>query len=112
MSQSARPLVRNTLLVLGALGVGAMAWVSLEQILRASPFAKFGLTGPVGAEVGVTLTDFQMKAYEKNRLVAEAKMDTVEVRRDRSQMAMTGVKSGKLYPKDSDTLTYEMDKAI
>jgi lipopolysaccharide export system protein LptA len=105
-------LVRNTVLVLGALGVAAMAWVSLEQILRASPFAKFRTTGkPVGAEVGVTMTGFQMKAYERGRLAAEAKVDTVEVRRDRSQMLMSGVTAGRFLPKEGDPLAFDMQTA-
>ena len=112
MSRSVRPWLKNTLLVLGCAGVLATAWVSLVQILRASPFAKFALTGtPVGAEVGVTFTGFQMKAYEKDRLTAEAKVDTVEVRRDRSQFAMAGVREGRFYPADGDPFAFDMKEA-
>ena len=52
MSRSAlRPWLRNTLLVLGGAGVFVLGWQSLESILRADPFSKFGLTGqPLGAE--------------------------------------------------------------
>jgi lipopolysaccharide export system protein LptA len=100
--------VRSTLLILGCAGVFAIGWIGLESVLRASPFAKFGLTGkPVGAEVGVTMTGFEMKAYEKNRLAAEAKMDKVEVRRDRSQMEVTGVHDGKFYPSDGKPFAFD-----
>lgn len=110
MSRSVRsPWLRNTLLVLGGAGVIVLGWQSLESILRADPFSKFGLTGkPVGAEVGITMSDYKMKAYENFKLAAEAEVDNVEVRRDRSQMVMTGVRSGKLYPVDSEPLAFEM----
>ncbi len=109
MSRSVRPWLKNTLLVLGGVGVFAVGWIGLDSVLRASPFAKFGLTGkPVGAEVGVTMTGFKMKAYEKNRLAAEAEVDRVEVRRDRSQMAMTGVRNGKFFPADGEPFSFDM----
>jgi lipopolysaccharide export system protein LptA len=110
MSRSVRSAwVRNTLLVLGGAGVFVLGWQSLESILRADPFSKFGLTGkPVGAEVGITMTDYEMKAYENFKLAAEAKVDKVEVRRDRSQMVMSGVREGKFYPADSEPFAFEM----
>jgi lipopolysaccharide export system protein LptA len=99
-------------LVLGGVAVLALVWVSLAQILRASPFAKFGLTGtPVGAEVGVTLSEFRMKAYERGRLAAEAEVDKVEVRRDRSLMELVGVGKGRFYPKDDEPMDFDMGRA-
>jgi hypothetical protein len=103
--------VKSALLVLGGAGVLAMGWIGLDSVLRASPFAKFGLTGkPVGAEVGVTMSGFKMKAYERNRLAAEAEVDTVEVRRDRSQMVLKDVSKGKFYPSDGEPFAFEMDR--
>ena len=112
MSSFSKPWLRNALLVLGGAGVVGMAWVSLAQILKVDAFAKFGPTGvPVGAEAGVTLTNFRMKAYEGGRLAAEAVMDGVEVRRDRSQMAMTGVRDGKFYESGGETYSFDMPSA-
>lgn len=89
-----------------------MAWVSLAQILRVDAFAKFHRTGvPVGSEAGVTLTGFHMNAYEKGRLAASADVDKVEVRRDRSQFAMTGVHNGRFFPTDGDPVQFEMQNA-
>ena len=112
MSRTLRPWLRNALLIVGGAGVFAMAWLSLAQILRADAFAKFHRTSmPVGAEAGVTLTGFHMDSYEKGRLTATADVDKVEVRRDRSQFAMTGVHNGRLSPADGDPVGFEMQSA-
>lgn len=112
MSRSARPWIRPLALLLGAIGVVAMGWVSLVQILHVDAFAKFqGEPVPYGAEVGVTMTDFSMKAYEKGRLAALADVDKVEVRRDRSLFEMSGVRDGLMIDKEGNELQFDMPDA-
>ncbi len=112
MSRSVRPWLKTGLLAVGAAGVLAMGWLSLGQILRADAFAKFKSSGePYGAEIGVTMTDFKMKAYEKGRLAAEAEVDKVEVRRDRSIFEMSGVRDGMFIDKEGNKLGFDMKDA-
>ncbi len=113
MSPSAKSVLRYAVLILGAGGVLGVGWVSLAQILRADAFAKFqGDGSPIGAEVGVELRDFHMKAYENGRLTAEVTVDEVAVRRDRTEMAMTGLRDGTFYDEDGEEMSFEADKAV
>ena len=113
MSPSAKSVLRYAALVVGAGGMIGVGWVGLAQILRADAFAKFhGDGSPIGAEVGVELTDFHMKAYEAGRLSAEVTVDKVAVRRDRSQMAMTGLHDGTFYEEDGESFSFEADEAV
>ena len=113
MSPSAKSVLRYAVLILGAGGVLGVGWVGLAQILRADAFAKFhGDGSPVGSEVGVELTDFHMKAYERGRLTTDVIVDKVAVRRDRSQMMMSGLHDGTIYDEDGESYSFEAQDAV
>lgn len=105
------PSVRSIVVFLGAAGVVAMGWIGLTQILRADAFAKFKGGEAGGAEIGVTMTDVSIRAYEDGRLAAVADADQVEVRRDRSLFEMDNVSNGKFIDKDGEELAFDMKNA-
>ncbi|HXH62055.1 MAG TPA: hypothetical protein VNI20_11940 [Fimbriimonadaceae bacterium] len=112
MSQSLRSALRSAAAVLGGLAVVGGGYLWMSQVLRADAFAKFHSTGvPLGAEMGVTLNNVDMMAYESGRLAVSAHVADVAVRRDRSQVFMTDVSAGHFHPEDGDPFQFDMKQA-
>lgn len=112
MSQSARSRAKGVFGALGVLLVLALGWLGMVNVLKADAFSKFRSgSQPIGVEVGVTLNDFEIKSYESGKLALDAHVDSMDVRRDRSQMRMVGVTGGRIYSKDG-VFEFDGDEAV
>lgn len=113
MSTFSKSALKSVVLVLGSSAVVAMGWIGMVQILRVDAFAKFqGGEGAIGAEIGVQMTNVHMKSYKMGRLSVVADMDDLVIRRDRTQLTMTGIRNGEFIDSDGKSYHFEGDRAV
>ncbi|HRJ27394.1 MAG TPA: hypothetical protein PLO61_07795 [Fimbriimonadaceae bacterium] len=79
------------------LGVGAVwAGFEIERLMRVDPFARFrGQSAPPA--IAVLLRDVRVKTYDGPRLVGKARIDEVQVSRDRRGLSFVGIRDGIFY---------------
>ncbi len=78
--------------------VGALVAV---PFLGRDAFANWSQSeGPLGGDTGIRMETVEMRSYKKGELVAQASLDTVDVRKDRQHFDFTGVKRGSLFSKE------------
>lgn len=78
---------------LGAIGVG-MAMTT--YLLRIDPFHAMR-TERVDPTIGVVLDDVDLRQYDAGKLVTQAKIGHVSIRRDRQELTMEGIRDGVYY---------------
>lgn len=76
----------------------AGAALVVREMLKVDPFASYrpGARGPE-SRIAIVLPDVQMRAYRGPRLTASARVQKIEVSRNRQYMAITGFR-GTLFP--------------
>lgn len=82
--------------------------------INADAFASMkSKTAPLGGETGVRMEGVTMRSYEKGKLVSQAEVDRIDVRRDRAFFSFYEVHDGILFSENgnvnfnSDTATYD-----
>ncbi len=75
-------------------------WV--RWAIQIDPFARYTelAEGTLGGDVGIRLEQVQVRSYEGDRLVGEARVDRMDVRKDRRHMDFYGVSDGIYYGKN------------
>lgn len=66
--------------------------------------------GPLGGDTGIRMEGVEMHAYEKGKLVAEADIDRVDVRKDRQFFDLSGINSGRLLT-ESGNIDFTSERA-
>ena len=56
--------------------------------------------GPLGGETGIQLEGVSLRAYDKGKLVAQAEIDKVNVRKDRQFFDFIGIRDGSLFSEE------------
>ncbi len=87
-------MYRSTKFLLYTVGIGAFAAGAIWgfPLLAKDAFAEFKEgSGPLGGSTGVQVTDAEMTIYEGDKLVTSAKVDTINIRKDRQLFDFLGV---------------------
>jgi lipopolysaccharide export system protein LptA len=94
---TSRDWIRNAAWALTGMAavVGGLVWA--RDLVRIDPFARLRQPATVEEEAGIKLTNVRMKHYKRGDLVAQASADELEVRKDRQQFDLVGVRDGLLY---------------
>jgi hypothetical protein len=90
-----REAARNVALGLGAVALAAAGIAWARDFVRLDPFARLKAEArPLEEQVGIRLNNVQMRHYKGGKLVAEANIDELEVRKDRQRFDLHGVRDG------------------
>ncbi len=96
-----------------ALGIGAASlsvW-SIQKVTKADPMKRLRTRALSGEDTGVTLKDFDWKAYDGEKLIAVAHVLEANVTKSRDTITLAKVTCGSYFEDNKPSFQFECDSA-
>ncbi len=112
MSRSLRGLWVYGSVGLLAAGITGLAWWGLPRLFATDPLARFRPDPSQAEQPGIEVTNFEWKVYDKDRIVAQARVERATVGRDRERVEMFAVTDGRYWASRDESFGFQAARAV